>query len=116
MFALSRNPTPEVLRDAKCLGGATTFKLLARSSDATIQLPHGLGFGWGGWGNNVQVTCKWLGVWVGWGNITYKLLAHSSDVTLQLRHGSGFGLLARSSASTLELRHDMAWGFGVVGQ
>ena len=56
--------------------GAITFMLLAISSDATLWLRDGLGFGWGG-GNNVHVTCdlkwcyartmSWLGVWVGWG-------------------------------------------------
>ena len=33
--------------------------LLAISSDATLGLRHGLGFGCGvGWGNNVDVTCN----------------------------------------------------------
>ena len=40
-------------------GGAITFMLLAISSDATLGLRHGLGFGCGvGWGNNVDVTCN----------------------------------------------------------
>ena len=37
--------------------GAITFMLLAISSDATLWLRDGLGFGWGG-GNNVHVTCN----------------------------------------------------------
>ena len=32
------------------VGGAITFMLLAISSDATLGLRHGLGFGWGGVG------------------------------------------------------------------
>ena len=45
-------------------GGAITFMLLAISSDATLGLRHGLGFGlWVGrggvgWGNAVHVTCN----------------------------------------------------------
>ena len=41
-------------------GGPITFMLLAISSDATLGLRHGLGFGWGGvgWGNNVHATCN----------------------------------------------------------
>ena len=52
-------------------GGAITFMLLAISSDATLRLRHGLGFGWGG-------------------AITFMLLAISSDATLRLHHGLGF--------------------------
>ena len=67
------------------VGWGKKFKLLADSSDSTLQLRHGLGFG--------------LGV-----IITFKLLAHSSGAMLSLCQSSKGAV--SSSWSTAEVKRD----------
>ena len=84
-------------------GGAITFKLFACSSDATLQLRHGLGF-WVGCGKSVQVTCmlKWC----------YATATSWLGVSMEWGGAKAFKLLARSSDAMLRLRHSFGFGWG----
>ena len=116
------------------VGGAITFMWVAYTSDATLRLHHGLGFGslcgaitWLAYTSDATLRLR-HGLGFGWwgGATAFMWLAYTSDATIRLRHGLGFGSLcgaktfmwlAHTSDAMLRLRHGVSslWSTRKIG-